>query len=306
MLRVLMIVSVLLVAHAAVPVRAEAGGIKDAVDGVICALVESDRGAATGRKIIARLSKNQIRANGAVMSVAIWSAQQVCPTAVPFVTGALSAAFNSQGPPTVTPTHQDVAVILRRIQASGVVADLHRAGIQATAARVQRIAGSICRSLRQGNDAASLGRELAASWRVPALAGLSGIVGLTKNCAYPPMPWHTDTLSASLATTLVANTYPRDIEPPIVALASPSSIPTADDWAEITLGWVAIDLGVGNAVSEAWLQQVGTHWKRLLPTAGSDSAVTWVRPGTLYRFAVRATDGNGNTSPYAYSGWFRA
>lgn len=295
----------LLLAAFAVPERAEAGGIKDAADSAICGLVGSDAGARAGRKIILKLSGNRIRANGAVMSVAIWSAQNFCPDAVPRVTTALTAAFGSQRAPTAAPTASDMAVIVRRIRADAVAADLRAVGIDATRARVQRSAGSLCRSLRQGADAAALGRGLAGESRVPALAALSGVVGLMKNCASPPAAWQTDALSAALATTLVANTYASDLEPPTVALTVLRTNLASDGRIEVTLEWSARDSLTG-VVSEPWLFYRGRWQKLPFNLRRPDAVRVWIDRGEAYAFAVRATDRNGNTSAFAYSATFRA
>jgi hypothetical protein len=301
------VVVVACLAAGARPESTDAAGIKDAIDGAICTLVESEAGAAAGRKIIVRLSGNRVSGTGTIMSVAIWSAQQFCPIWVPRVTGALSAAFRTQPAPTAAPSKQDVAVLLRQIQANGVVLDLQRAGIPATAGQVRSRAGGVCRSLRQGRDPGSLGRELAGSHRVTALAALSGILGLTKNCAYPPAPWQLDAMSAALATTLVANTFPRDVEPPIVALGEITQTPGPSGLAEITLTWIAVDLGVGGVTSEPWFRHEGEQWKQLrLNLARQDAVSVWAQRGVRFQFAFRAVDKDGNASPFVYSTWYKA
>lgn len=294
----------LLLGIAAVPERSEAAGIKDVVDGAICTYVESDAGAAAGRKVITRLRGSSGGSNGVLLSVAIWSAQQFCPLWVPRITGALSAAFSLQGAPTSAPTKSDVAVLLRRIQAAGVTADLRRVGITESRASVQRYAGDMCRRLRQGTDAASLGRRLAGQYQVRALAALSGLVGLTKNCTYPPAAWQLDSLSGALATTLVGNTYARDVEPPIVALHKVYRTSAADGRIVVTLDWFAYDSA--SFVAEPWFWFRGS-WRRLNLNLNRPDAVSILVPrGESFQFAVRATDVNSNTSAFAYSAMLRA
>jgi hypothetical protein len=120
----------------------------------------------------------------------------------------------------------------------------------------------------------------------------------------PPAAWQTDSLSAALATTLVANTYRRDVEPPIVALRSLYRNAASDGRTELTLEWSVFDSAT--SVSEPWLWLDGA-WKRIaLNLNRPDATRVWLRPGTSFQFAVRATDAHGNTSAFSYSAMLRA
>ncbi len=112
-----------------------------------------------------------------------------------------------------------------------------------------------------------------------------------------------DSDTATVSVTVVAKPAPDpDVAPPVIA--APSSrwpgqfVGTRTTTARIN--WGATDAGSGVKSYKLQVSVDGGGWRTIaLPKATTTSIDRTFTKGHMYRFRVRATDGAGNTSPYA-------
>ena len=99
----------------------------------------------------------------------------------------------------------------------------------------------------------------------------------------------------------------KDTKPPVVSLPTVglAASDTAHPLFPIRITWDGSDKTSGIARYEVQRQTDGGSWKSVGDVGASTAAIRSAAAGHLYRFRVRATDGAGNRSAWAYGSSFR-
>jgi hypothetical protein len=112
-------------------------------------------------------------------------------------------------------------------------------------------------------------------------------------------------LSSLMTNYLINNQYPRDLEAPAAWVVRTEGTRYTNGINRVTAYFTGSDRGTGIRSFQVWIE-IGRSWRQITSATTALTSTIDVRQGSVFRFAVRALDGAGNYSYWAYGPYYTA
>jgi len=283
---------------AATPNRTADGGIKTSK--VMCSIANLAIAGEAGRRLKAYGSGKGLF--GAILADLFLSSVKVhCEALVERAGGVVVNLFRGERKPargqtTGRSTILDLLDVQSAAQiASGVVVN----GRSISARYVLNGADKTCQAFRNNTPAMAVIARYFPRATLEVITPMNGFVRLViSRCRLNTAS--ANYLSGAMLNYLLANASPRDIEPPTVWIYSVTGNRYTNGTSELRASWLGSDRGSGVRSYAVWMWRNGSWYELTAGTTSTGWKIT-LSQGIRYQWAVRATDGAGNASPWSYS-----